>query len=418
LIKYNLFLFFAWLLVIPAGLIRLYSKKDTFYTLISRFAFFKNSKPAKQTIWCHAASVGEFNTLETLIPDIKETFKNYEILLTVSNIVAYEQAKIWTDEQIHLAIAPLDFHSVLKRFIKYWKPIALITMENEIFPNRIVLLKKARCKIVWVNARISTKSMKFWENNSNLKNQVTKNIDHVFAQDKITHERFKKLGFDIQKLTQIENLKKFRAPQKVDEIHIKEINKSFAYGDTICIASSHPGEELIILDAFKLALQKKSNLKMILVPRHPKRMKEIVNLIEEYQFKYSVRSQNESPCSDNQIYLADTIGELSLWYSSCSVTFVAGSLFPIGGHTPYEPTFYSSAIIHGPHFSNFEDAYYTLNKNKGALKVTNSEELSQAWEKLRNKKYRNNTISNARNIFYNSDEKDVLLNIILKNILN
>ena len=418
MIKYNLFLFFAWLFVIPAGFIRLYSKKDTLITLTNRFSFFNNSKPERQTIWCHAASVGEFNTLETLIPNMKETFENYEILLTVSNIVAYEQAKLWSDKQIHIAIAPLDFPSVLKRFIKYWKPITLITMENEIFPNRIVLLKKARCKIVWVNARISTKSMKFWENNSNLKNQVTKNIDHVFAQDKITHERFKKLGFDIQKLTQIENLKKFRAPQKVDEIHIKEINKSFAYGDTICIASSHPGEELIILDAFKLALQKKSNLKMILVPRHPKRMKEIVNLIEEYQFKYSVRSQNESPCSDNQIYLADTIGELPLWYSSCSVTFVAGSLLPIGGHTPYEPTFYSSAIIHGPHFSNFEDAYDTLNKNKGALKVTNSVQLSQAWEKLRNKKYRNNTISNAKNIFYNSDEKDVLLNIILKNILN
>ena len=418
MIKYNLFLFFAWLFVIPAGFIRLYSKKDTLITFTNRFSFFKNSKPEKQTIWCHAASVGEFNTLETLIPSIKEKFKNNEILITVSNIVAYEQAKLWSDKQIHIAIAPLDFPSVLKRFIKYWKPITLITMENEIFPNRIVLLKKARCKIVWVNARISTKSMKFWENNSNLKNQVTKNIDHVFAQDKITHERFKKLGFDIQKLTQIENLKKFRAPQKVDEIHIKEINKSFAYEDTICIASSHPGEEVIILDAFKLALQKKSNLKMILVPRHPKRMKEIVNLIEEYQFKYSVRSQNESPCSDNQIYLADTIGELPLWYSSCSVTFVAGSLLPIGGHTPYEPTFYSSAIIHGPHFSNFEDAYDTLNKNKGALKVTNSEELSQAWEKLRNKKYRNNTISNARNIFYNSDEKEELINCIFEKVQN
>ena len=418
MIKYNLFLFFAWLFVIPAGFIRLYSKKDTLITLTNRFSFFNNSKPERQTIWCHAASVGEFNTLETLIPSIREKFKNNEILITVSNIVAYEQAKLWSDKQTHIAIAPLDFPNVLKRFIKYWKPITLITMENEIFPNRIVLLKKARCKIIWVNARISTKSMKFWENNSNLKNQVTKNIDHVFAQDKITHERFKKLGFDIQKLTQIENLKKFRAPQKVDVIHIKEINKSFAYEDTICIASSHPGEEVIILDAFKLALQKQSNLKMILVPRHPKRIKEIVNLIEEYQFKYSVRSQNESPCSDNQIYLADTIGELPLWYSSCSVTFVAGSLLPIGGHTPYEPTFYSSAIIHGPHFSNFEDAYDTLNKNKGALKVTNSEQLSQAWEKLRNKKYRNNTILNAKNIFYNSDEKDVLLNIILKNILN
>ena len=418
MIKYNLFLFFAWLFVIPAALLRLYSKKDTFHTLISRFAFFKNSKPAKQTIWCHAASVGEFNTLETLIPDIKETFKNYEILLTVSNIVAYEQAKIWTDEQIHLAIAPLDFHSVLKRFIKYWKPIALITMENEIFPNRIVLLKKARCKIVWVNARISTKSMKFWEKNSNLKNQVTKNIDHVFAQDKITHERFKKLGFDIQKLTQIENLKKFRTPQKVDKIHIKEINKSFAYEDTICIASSHPGEEVIILDAFKLALQKKSNLKMILVPRHPKRMKEIANLLKKHNFKYSVRSRNETPSLNNQIYLADTIGELPLWYSSCAITFVAGSLLPVGGHTPYEPNLFSSAIIHGPYFSNFEDTYNELNKNQAAIKVSSPKQISAAWEKLRNKKFRDTTISNAKNIFNKSNKKEELMNCIFEKLQN
>ena len=416
MIKYNLFLFFAWLFVIPAGFIRLYSKKDTLITLTNRFSFFNNSKPERQTIWCHAASVGEFNTLETLIPNMKETFENYEILLTVSNIVAYEQAKLWSDKQIHIAIAPLDFHSVLKRFIKYWKPIALITMENEIFPNRIVLLKKARCKIVWVNARISTKSMKFWENNSNLKNQVTKNIDHVFAQDKITHERFKKLGFDIQKLTQIENLKKFRAPQKVDEIHIKEINKSFAYEDTICIASSHPGEELIILDAFKLALQKKSNLKMILVPRHPKRMKEIVNLIEEYQFKYSVRSQNESPCSDNQIYLADTIGELPLWYSSCSVTFVAGSLLPIGGHTPYEPALYSSTIIHGQYFSNFDEIYTKLNNSSGAIKANNPLQISSAWEKLRDSEYRKKTISIANNILFGSDRKKELITSILEKL--
>ena len=258
--------------------------------------------------------------------------------------------------------------------------------------------------------------MKFWENNSNLKNQVTKNIDHVFAQDKITHERFKKLGFDIQKLTQIENLKKFRAPQKVDEIHIKEINKSFAYGDTICIASSHPGEELIILDAFKIALQKKSNLKMILVPRHPKRMKEIVNLIEEYQFKYSVRSQNESPCSDNQIYLADTIGELPLWYSSCSVTFVAGSLLPIGGHTPYEPALYSSTIIHGQYFSNFDEIYTKLNNNSGAIKTDNPLQISTAWEKLRDTGYRKNTILIANTILFGSNKKEEQITSILEKL--
>jgi len=92
---------------------------------------------------------------------------------------------------------------------------------------------------------------------------------------------------------------------------------------------------------------------MIIVPRHPKRMQEIINLIKEYDFKYSVRSKNEFPSINDQIYLADTIGELPLWYSSCSTTFVAGSLLPIGGHTPFEPAFYSSTIIHGNIFQIF-----------------------------------------------------------------
>jgi 3-deoxy-D-manno-octulosonic-acid transferase len=289
-------------------------------------------------------------------------------------------------------------------------------MENEIFPNRIALLKKAGCKVVWINARISEKSTNFWNRNLNLKNEVIKNIDHVFAQDKLTYQRFKKLGLSSPKLTQTENLKKFRASPKVEKNYIKKINKSFAYENTICIASSHPGEEIIILDAFKLALQGNSNLKMIIVPRHPKRMQEIINLIKKYNFKYSVRSKNEFPSINDQIYLADTIGELPLWYSSSPITFVAGSLLPIGGHTPYEPTFYSSAIIHGQYFSNFEEAYGKLNKNQGAIKAINPSQISAAWEKLRNKDFRDVTILNAKNIFYGSNEKDILLKLIFEKV--
>ncbi|MDA9369180.1 hypothetical protein N9R41_01125, partial [bacterium] len=162
MVKYNLFLFFLWLIVIPAALIRLCTKKDTLHTLKNRLSFFTNSKPQKDTIWCHAASVGEFNTLEILIPYLKENFKSHEIILTVSNIIAYEQARQWSDKQIHVSIAPLDFPIIVKKFIKHWRPAALLTMENEIFPNRIALLKKAGCKVVWINARISEKSTNFW----------------------------------------------------------------------------------------------------------------------------------------------------------------------------------------------------------------------------------------------------------------
>ena len=93
-------------------------------------SFFTNSKPQKDTIWCHAASVGEFNTLEILIPYLKENFKSHEIILTVSNIIAYEQARQWSDKQIHVSIAPLDFPIIVKKFIKHWRPAALLTMEK------------------------------------------------------------------------------------------------------------------------------------------------------------------------------------------------------------------------------------------------------------------------------------------------
>ena len=414
MVKYNLFLFVLWLIVIPAALIRLCTKKDTLHTFKNRLAFFTNSKPQKNTIWCHAASVGEFNTLETLIPYLKENFKNHEIILTVSNIIAYEQARQWSDKQIHVSIAPLDFPIIVKKFIKHWRPVALLTMENEIFPNRIALLKKAGCKVVWVNARISEKSTNFWNRNLNLKNEVIQNIDHVFAQDKLAYQRFRRLGLSSSKLTQTENLKKFRNLPKVERKHTIEINKSFAYENTICIASSHPGEEILILDAFKLALQENSNLKMIMVPRHPKRMQEIINLIKEYDFKYSVRSKNEFPSINDQIYLADTIGELPLWYSSCSTTFVAGSLLPIGGHTPFEPAFYSSTIIHGRHFSNFHDIYTQLDNNHGAIKVIDPLQISNAWEKLRNKEFRKKTLSNAHKILFAGSQKEDLIATILR----
>ena len=414
MVKYNLFLFFLWLLVIPAALIRLFTKKDTFQTIKNRFSFFTKSKNHKATIWCHAASVGEFNTLEILIPTLKENFKKHGIILTVSNIIAYEQAKQWEDEQINVTIAPLDFPIVVRRFITHWRPSALLTMENEIFPNRIALLKNAGCKVVWVNARISEKSINFWNKNLNLKKQIIKNIDHVFAQDKLAYQRFKKLGLSSSKLTQTENLKKFRSLPKVERKHTIEINKSFAYENTICVASSHPGEEILILDTFKLALLKNPDLKMIIVPRHPKRMQEIINLIKEYDFKYSVRSKNEFPSINDQIYLADTIGELPLWYSSCSTTFVAGSLLPIGGHTPFEPAYYSSTIIHGKHFSNFHDIYTQLDNNNGAIKAIDPLQISNAWEKLRNNEFRKKTLSNAQKILFSGSQKEELIATILR----
>ncbi|MDE0765799.1 MAG: hypothetical protein OSB15_06955 [Amylibacter sp.] len=416
--KYNLFLLFTWGLILPAALIRLCTGKDTTHSLKARFSLFQNQRPKNKIIWCHAASVGEFNTLEILIPEMKEKFSNYDILITVSNITAYKQAESWIDNQLYVAVAPLDFKTVLKRFIKTWAPIVLITMENELFPNRIMLAKKYNCKVIWVNARLSKKSMKFWQKNSTLTNHLIKNIDHVFAQDNIAFDRFHTLGFNRQNLTETENLKKFRSFPIAPIDDVKRVNDIFPYNKTICAASTHSGEDEILIAAFNEALIAEPQLKMIIVPRHPKRMSEITKLIEKQDLKYSIRSINNLPTKNDQIFLADTMGELTLWYSASATTFVAGSLLPIGGHTPFEPAAYGSAIIHGQHFSNFQKIYTELDQKEGAFIASSATEISSTWAQLRNDKKRLKTLNLAQDILFKTNYKIQIINTIIDKITN
>jgi len=406
----------SWLLVLPVAVIRFCTRKDTIASLRARYAFGYGIKPKRKTIWCHAASVGEFNTLETLIPNLKETFSEYNILISVSNITAYTQAKSRIGKHLYIVVAPLDFKSVIRRFITHWSPTALITIENEIFPNRTVIAKSMGLKIIWINARMSEKSLNFWLSNVDLKNQVVEKIDHVFAQDRLAYERFMALGVSGEKLTQTENLKKFLAAAPVTHADLQKLKNAFSYRDTLCAASTHRGEDQIILDAFQIALRKDSSLKLILVPRHPKRTPEIRALLHKRGLHYTTRSQGELPHREDQVYLADTMGELSLWYSASATTFVAGSILPIGGHTPFEPTAYGSAIIHGPHFSNFQDIYQELDQGQGAFFAESADEISTAWEKLRDENLRTETLLHAKRILFEGAEKDQCINEIMHKI--
>ena len=414
--KYNFLLMLSWLLILPVAVIRLCTRKDTIASLRARLALGYGKKPKRKTIWCHAASVGEFNTLETLIPTLKESFSEYDILISVSNIIAYAQAKAWVDRHVYLVVAPLDFKLVIRRFINHWSPIALITIENEMFPNRIVIAKSMGLEIIWVNARMSDKSLNFWLGNVDLKNKIVGKIDHVFAQDRIAYERFLAFGISGENLTQTENLKKFCAAPPVTHPDLQKLKNTFSYYDTLCAASTHHGEDQIILDAFQIALRKDSSLKLILVPRHPKRSPEIRALLHERGLHYTTRSQGELPQREDQVYLADTIGELSLWYSASATTFVAGSILPIGGHTPFEPAAYGSAIIHGPHFSNFQDIYKELDQGQGAFLTESADEISTAWEKLRTENLRTETLLHAKSILFGHAQKDQCINEIMRNI--
>lgn len=415
MLKYRLMMTLAWLAVPFIFLQRIITGKDSVETFKARLGFGTGHSTNPRLLWLHAASLGEFNTLELLLPALSDKFKEYDLLITVSNKITYEKAKALKSPTLHVDIAPVDFSSVVNRFLNHWKPACLITIENEVFPNRTVRCAQLNIPVVFINARMSEKSFNTWHKNARLSKRVFGCIDYCFAQDQNAFTRFSNLGVPDERMNLLGNLKQFQQAIPVDHPDLHQLRASFPPQNTLCAASTHKGEDQIILDAFKLVKDIRPDLKLILVPRHANRAAEIEALITKTRFSCAIRSQNELPIETDDIYLADTVGEMGLWYSSAAITFVAGSLVPVGGHTPYEPAAYGSAIIHGSQYSNFQAIYEQLVANKGALQADTAEDIAEAWLRLSDPHLRETQTDAAKKaLFENSDKDQMIGKLVLK----
>ncbi|KAB7610084.1 hypothetical protein F9L33_15365 [Amylibacter sp. SFDW26] len=412
MLKYRFIMTLAWLIVPFVFLQRIITGKDTVETFMARLGFATDNNVNPKLLWLHAASLGEFNTLELLLPKLSTKFPDYDLLITVSNRIAFEKAKKLRSNSIHVDISPVDFGSVVSKFLNHWKPSCLITIENEVYPNRNLKCVASGVPIIFVNARMSEKSVISWKRNSGLARRVFNCINHCFAQDENSFNRFKDVGVKHDRIELLGNLKKFQQATPVDHPDLHKLRAVFPRVNTLCAASTHKGEDQIILDAFAMAKQVRPDLKLILVPRHTNRASEIETLIGATPFSSAIRSQDELPYDTDDIYLADTVGEMNIWYSSAAVTFVAGSLVPVGGHTPFEPATFGSAIIHGSQYSNFQAIYEQLVAEKGSLQADTAEDIAEAWLRLLDNEFRNSqVIASKKALFENSDKGKILKTI-------
>jgi len=416
--RYRLLMLLAWLAVPFVAVQRVAKGKDSFQTFRARLGFgFRGGTAANpKLLWLHAASVGEFNTLKILLPALSRELPDYDHLITVSNKIAFEKARALQSGTVHVSIAPLDFTSVLRRFLNRWQPACMITIENEVYPNRNVELHKRRTPIVFVNARMSAQSHARWARNPDLARTVFGCIDYCFAQDENSHRRFADLGVDPERLEMPGNLKQFQTATLGAHPDLARIQSVFPYQYTICAASTHKGEDRILLQAFGLARKQCPQLKLILVPRHARRAAEIEALIKAEGFSHAVRSKSELPAAGDDIYLADTMGEMSLWYTAAAITFVAGSLVPVGGHTPYEPAAFGSAIVHGSQYANFQAVYEGLIAAEGSIQANTPEDIARAWLKLTDPDRRDSQIKIARQALGESTSKEDILRRITRRI--
>ncbi|MFD2264872.1 3-deoxy-D-manno-octulosonic acid transferase [Lacibacterium aquatile] len=334
-----------------------------------RLGFDASKTPTGKLAWIHAASVGESLSILPLLKKLQETYPEWRFLLTTGTL---SSAKIMAErlppDVLHRFV-PVDIPGAVNRFFNHWTPDAAIFVEEEIWPGLVLELRARRIPAALVNARLSPRSGARWRRMSWLARMLFDCFQPILAQSEADVARFKALG-----LVGIEmrgNLKYASAPLPVDEAVLAELQGQVGDRPVLVAASLHPGEETQIAEAHRQLAARHPDLLTILVPKHPARGAEWSDALGGI----ALRSRRD-PLPPGGLYIADTIGELGLWYRLASAAFVGGSLIPFGGQNPLEPTRFGVPTFVGPYTGNFEDMVSALADQKRLQSVSDAAGLA------------------------------------------
>ena len=324
----------------------------------------------KDSIWIHAVSVGETLAAIPLIKALVEQYAaQFQIIVTTTTPTGSALVTKNLDKKVLHVYAPFDVPFAVSRFLRRSRVKLCVIMETELWPNLLAMCSGKKIPVLLANARLSERSALRYQFIPELTRQMLSTYHTVAAQGVLDGERYLHLGLDPKKLVITGNIKfDLQIP---DELILqgKAIKKCIGESRRVLIAAStHDGEEAIILNAFQKIRQEIPNLFLMLAPRHPDRFQKIADLCRQTHFKISTRSQQEPINQDTDILLVDTIGELQMIYAAADIAFVGGSLVPIGGHNLIEPAALGLPILTGPNLHNFTEISKLL-QNAGAAQI-------------------------------------------------
>ncbi len=269
-------------------------------------------------------------------------------------------------------------------FLDHWKPNLAIFTESELWPCLIATTHAREIPLILINARISRKSFSKWKWVKGLFSSILSKFDIILCQDENTATFIRKLSKSKIDPKVVGSLKESAPPLPFSEEDRAVISNQIGSRPIWLAASTHEREELMMAEAHEHARRFSRRLLLIIVPRHPNRGKKICSDLRNLGWQVSLRSGGEEINNYTEIYIADTFGEMGLWYRISSISFLGGSMTEVGGHNPFEPATLGSAILHGPHVWSAAEAYEELGKVKASLQIKNPEELSQAIVDLLN----------------------------------
>lgn len=353
--------------------------KEDKLRLGERFGRASKVRPAGTLLWIHAASVGEANSILQLIAQMRERFSDVNILLTTGTVTSAKLMQTRLPAGVIHQYAPIDTPEATAHFLRHWKPDIGFWVESEFWPNLVMSARKRGCFMVVINGRMSERSYAGWQNYAMaMAYDMMSCFEVAFAQSEGDAQRLRALG--IRDVRTLGNIKYDATVLPCDEAMLITLQNAIGNRPVWLAASTHPGEEILVAQAHATLAKKTPNLLTIIVPRHPARGASIAAALP----KSALRSRGDIITADTSFYIADTLGELGLFYRLCEIVFLGGSLVPHGGQNPLEPARLRCAIICGTHTHNFAEIISEMKEINAVKIVENAASLANAVQHFMN----------------------------------
>ncbi len=340
-----------------------------------RWGIASHLRPPGRLYWVHGASVGESIAALPLIRLLLERDTTAHVLPTTGTTTSADVLSSRLPERTLHQYIPMDSLPLVQRFLKYWQPDFGIFMESELWPSLLAEAQAHRIPMVLVNGRMSESSFQFWQKRApSLARHMVQSFRVVLAQGRADAERFAALG--ASESLYVGNLKYDAPALPSDAKAMGQLIQMIGDRHVWVAASTHPGEEKRIAKAHQQLTKLFADTLTIIIPRHASRGDAIASELRGMGLKLAQRSRKEEIQPHHGIYLADTMGELGLFYRLCAIVFMGGSLVPHGGQNPLEAARLECAVLCGKHMHNFADIVQELQQDNVLLMIENEAELA------------------------------------------
>jgi 3-deoxy-D-manno-octulosonic-acid transferase len=337
-------------------------------------------RPRGPLVWIHAASLGEATAMLALIERLLQARPALEILVTTGTVASADLLEKRLPARARHQYVPVDLPHWISRFLDHWRPDLALWVESELWPNLVLTTRARGIPMVLINARLSARSYARWQWCRGLIGPVLGAFAMCLAQNELQAQRLRQLG--ARKVAMVGDLKAAAKALPVEQSQLMQLRAQVGSRPLWLAASTHAGEEEIVACVHRQLAAQHRGLLTIIAPRHSARGDTIEAMLAARGLHTARRTRGEPVTNEIDIYLADTMGELGLFYSLAGIAFIGGSLVAKGGHNPFEAARLDCAVVHGPNISNCAGMAADLAAAGAAETVSDANTLARAVSAL------------------------------------